>query len=153
MGFLVVCIQESSTQLLCLNFSSTLLDFSSVIQQGSSSLEEVCPLWLIWMASWFSLELMFSRTTWHWPWGSSFVSVLQQQAYSTPEWQDNFQPKKFSRQEYLMLLAQGLSDTARLNSLQGQVRIPFLLPEGLAIASGVSSRTFWCLFNTLFGKV
>lgn len=32
---------------------------------------------------------MFSRISWHQPWGSSFVSVLQQQAYSasTPEWQ------------------------------------------------------------------
>lgn len=89
-------------------------------------LEEVCTLWLIWNTSWFSLELMFSRTTWRWPWGSSFVSVLEQQAYffPAPEWQDNFKAKHFSRQcgepqWYLMLLADGLIDTARLNSLQG----------------------------------
>ena len=57
-----------------LELSSPLPDFSSIIRQGSNSLEEVCPLQLILKATWFSLELMFSRSSWHQPWGSSFAS-------------------------------------------------------------------------------
>lgn len=151
MGFLVECIQELSIQLLSLNFSSTpLLDFSSVIQQGGSSLKEVCPLWLIGKASWFLQELMLSSITWHWPWSSSlWVSYSNKHILLLLSDRTTSRQKKISKQcgephWYLMLLVHGLLDTARLNRLQGEVRIPWE-----AVASGLSSETFWSPFNTV----
>lgn len=123
----VACIQELSPQLLCLSFSSPLPNFPRVIQQGSSSLEEVCTPLLSWKASWLSLEVVFSRSTWHWPWGLSFTSkhFTSTSAFHFCSWvMRQFKAKRFSGQcgkpwWYLMLLAHGLTGWTVIREKRG----------------------------------